>query len=167
MNRDLGVPTTRGIWEKEVSREGLTGSSIHEVELQSASNIQYGQYLMLRVLWKDTAPKKIDLKALELDHWTKLAKERLKDYDSWNRYCQNFGNEHIQEGTFSLVTYYQRQAFKTEIKEDIRPQVIFSPVANRTRAKQREFMESMRKLQLQTPTKKSRPRSEDLTEPLS
>lgn len=164
---DLGVPTKQEDWEREVGIEGLTRSSIHQEELESASNIQYKQYLMLRVLWKHTAANKIDFRELELDDWRELAKERLKDYDSWKRYCDNFGDKHIPERTFALVTYYQRQASKTETREEIRDKVIFSPVAHRTRAKQGDITESMRQLQLETPTKKSGPRSEDLPEPLS
>lgn len=154
MADDLKVPRTQDEWEADVDDEGLVDATIHRTELVSASNIQYREYLLLRVLWSLKSPRQLDLKQLDLDRWIGPAKEKLANYGSWSIYCSNFGTEEIREGTFSLVTYYQRQAAKTETN-DFPPKVIFSPVAHRTRAKQKDLAESMRKLQLETPTKKS------------
>ncbi|RAH67364.1 uncharacterized protein BO66DRAFT_473428 [Aspergillus aculeatinus CBS 121060] len=113
------------------ARHNVSGTTIHDATLNSASTISEKQYLLLQVLEADRL---------------------LATFQSRANYRQSFLNGPILEGTFALAKKYQSQAAVSR-DESFQSRVAFSPIANRTRAKVGNLAQKMRAAQLQTPTK--------------
>jgi hypothetical protein len=138
------LPRNPPAWEKKVSGYHNDVSNIHSLEvIKSASKIQEGQFLSLRVLWKPKEAKPFDLKKLGLASEYHNAGQFLKSLDSWKKYVNDIrdgtsttGAAFPDLGTFTLVRSHQLEAARVS-KTDDTWNAEFSPAANRTRSKAR------------------------------
>lgn len=151
----IRLPSTPGQWHRLLAKRGLEKSTIHTVDLASASKIGLDQFLLLRVLWKKHEKRKDVIKFLGLQDWVKKAQKELRGLQSWSTYCSSFGiDERIPEGTFAIVRHYQLDAAKTD--EAPTPTMFDTPIARRTRGRLLQQVQSkMRDTHLSTPTPKS------------
>lgn len=147
MKKSRPLPETPSRWAELAEQEGVRDKPIHEEKLSSASKITRRQYMLLRVLWKNLPPKKLDYRRLDLEKWINLARKMLNSYYSWGIYLDSFGGK-LKEGNFFLVKKSQGDAANVK-SEEVSNEVIFSPISKHTRQQSRE-----RRKQLdQTPTK--------------
>ncbi|PYI11047.1 hypothetical protein BO78DRAFT_426099 [Aspergillus sclerotiicarbonarius CBS 121057] len=126
------LPSNENQWNTWTARHGVSGVTIHDATLTSASTISEKQYLLLQVLWISLPAIRLDLRTFHLETWKQQADELLIKFQSWANYRQSFTNDHILEGTSNVT---------------------FSPVASRTRGKISSLERKLREAQLQTPTK--------------
>ncbi|RAO68383.1 uncharacterized protein BHQ10_004395 [Talaromyces amestolkiae] len=149
------LPENPGEWHTLIARHGLEKSTIHTVDLASASKIGLDQFLLLRVLWKEHRGRKDLIKFLGLQHWMREAQKELLGLQSWSKYCSSFGaGERIPEGTFAIVRHYQLEATKTDGTPT--PTMFDTPIARRTRGQLFQQVQlKMRNTHLSTPTPKS------------
>ncbi|KAL2809380.1 hypothetical protein BJX63DRAFT_435249 [Aspergillus granulosus] len=105
------LPKTISDWRKQVKQSGMGSASLHTAEeLNSASEIELEQYYRLQVLWKTYGIAEFSWKTAGLSEWKKAAKDLLKPYRSWKKYCDSLNSPEIPESTFALVQSFQRQA---------------------------------------------------------
>lgn len=71
------LPETPGQWHKLLAKLGLEKSTIHTVDLASASKIGLDQFLLLRVLWKKHEKRKDVIGFLGLQDWVEKAQKEL------------------------------------------------------------------------------------------
>ncbi|RDH37517.1 hypothetical protein BDQ94DRAFT_157058 [Aspergillus welwitschiae] len=158
MNKLPGdVPATATKWAELAEKEGVLNTHIHKETLSSASKIKLRQYLLLRVLRKDSHRSKLNPRRLGLEPWMSQAKEMLQSYPSWNIYRESFRGK-LEEGNFFLVKYSQIEAAKVKSNE-ISNNVMFSPVSKHTRQSTRERREKPNS----TPTRSNLPSLEQLS----
>ncbi|PIG80682.1 hypothetical protein AARAC_007784 [Aspergillus arachidicola] len=108
------LPDIPSRWMQAAKREKVENSTIHEIDLSSASSIEEEQYLALRVLWKTQPPKRLDPAKFGLDGWIKKAADMLEPYRSWADYLASFSSE-LKEGTFALPRFYQNKSLSSHI----------------------------------------------------
>jgi hypothetical protein len=160
------LPDERLTWELMVEEAGIHHLTIHDLKLDSASNIKDDQFLLLRILWTMGYANGFDARRFGLDAELKMARKILDGYDSWSRYRQSFENMGKETtapdlGTFSLVKYYQLQVAKVEEDAESKPDVTVSPIAHRTRGKEKGGGgQLLQRLQLETPTRSTCKRQE-------
>lgn len=150
----IKLPKTPVEWHTLIAHRGLEKSTIHTVDLASASKIGLDQFLLLRVLWKKK-PRKDLIKFLEIQGWMRKAQKELLGLQSWSKYCNSFGaGERNPEGTFAIVRHYQIEATKTDGTPT--PTMFDTPIAKRTRGQRvQQIQLEMRNMHLSTPTRKS------------
>ncbi|KAE8349396.1 hypothetical protein BDV28DRAFT_141318 [Aspergillus coremiiformis] len=146
------LPSDENTWTVWAARYNVSGSTIHDATLTSASTISERQYLLLQVLWTSKASRKLSLKQVELETWKREADKLLATFQSWASYRQSFASGPILEGTFALAKKYQLQAAASR-EESFQSNVAFSPISNRTRTKMGRLEQKLREAQLETPTK--------------
>ena len=149
-----GAPKTSQNWMDEAKNRGVLGATIHSAVLASASNFEFDQFLLLRVLWRQhELPEVPNIEGLS--GLVTQATKMLDQYKSWRTYCESIGSEESPEGTFAIARYYQREVARTEEKAD--PQAFNTPISSRTRAAVNQVGKGMAGLSLgppETPTKK-------------
>ena len=153
------LPANAQHWHEQVSQRKLTGQTVHGRGLASASQMGYEQFLLLRVLWKITLPKKLGmerlLRFLGLSGDIKLAEAKLRTFTSWQEYFNSFSDSKILEGTFALVHHYRLEVAKT--RQEDSSLHFFTPISKRTRSQApRNLQNRMQSLHLETPTRVSR-----------
>ncbi|KAJ5081461.1 hypothetical protein NUU61_009725 [Penicillium alfredii] len=150
-NRDY-LPSKEAEWHHRVAEFQLTGETIHNAKLKSASTIDETQYLLLRVLWIESAAFQLDLNRFELADWKKKADSLLGGFASWHNYRQSFSGTPIDipEGTFAVARKYQLQAAQATDKI-LRPSVELSP--RQTRSMTARLARQLAQAHLETPTK--------------
>lgn len=147
------LPTDPKDWHHAVRKRGLTGKTVHSAVLASASQFEYDQFLLLRVLWTDRKMKELNsalgLSEAEINQAASL----LREIKSWSTYHGSFASRSgIPEGTFAIARYYQLEVTRTQEEAD--PTSFYTPIVNRTRSRtQRSVANQMADLQLQTPTR--------------
>ncbi|KAK2805795.1 hypothetical protein FQN50_006071 [Emmonsiellopsis sp. PD_5] len=150
-----GVPKTlpRDVksWEAAMATMGLTDQTIHGEELASGSKIGYKQFLLLQVLWLshhvDSLPKMLP----GINKWISEAHKMLKNYQSWETYCQGFRLPGIEEGNFAVARHYQLEVTRT--KDETDQLTLTTPIAHRTRARVKEVGGKLAEAHLETPSK--------------
>lgn len=142
-------------WHELIAQRGLEQSSIHTVDLASASKIGLDQFLLLRVLWRKHEKTKDLIKFLGLHDWIKEAQKELLGLQSWSTYCSNFDTSKcIPDGTFAVVRHYQLEAAKADGTPT--PTMFDTPIARRTRGQLLQQVQSkLRNTYLSTPTTKN------------
>ncbi|PYH65241.1 uncharacterized protein BO88DRAFT_471623 [Aspergillus vadensis CBS 113365] len=143
------LPSNKRRWEAAMARMGLTGQTIHGAELDSASKIEYKQFLLLQVLWEIRHIQDLPKLLPDLNNWIVKAEELLKNYKSWQTYCQEFSSKDMGEGNFTIARLYQLEV--TNTKDEVDPRSLATPVAHRTRA--RVLSRKLANMYLATPTK--------------
>lgn len=143
------LPSNEKRWEAAMARMGLTGQTIHGAELNSASKIEYKQFLLLQVLWETRHIQDLPKILPEFNKWIVKAEEMLRDYKSWQTYCQEFSSQAIGEGNFTIARHYQLEVIST--KDEVDPRSLATPIAHRTRA--RVFSRKLADMYLETPSK--------------
>ncbi|KAJ5969731.1 hypothetical protein N7501_005979 [Penicillium viridicatum] len=146
------LPSNEDKWNVWTVRYNVSGSTIHDATLTSASTISEGQCLLFQVLWTSGTRGELSLKEYELETWKKEADKLLATFKSWADYRKSFPNGPIREGTFALAKRYQSQAAASR-DEVFQSNVAISPVANRTRSRMGNLEQKMREARLETPTK--------------
>lgn len=150
----IDLPKTPGQWHTLIAQRGLEKSTIHTIDLASASKIGIDQFLLLRVLWKERQKAQDLIKFVGLQDWMKKAQKELLGLQSWSKYCSSFGaGKQIPEGTFAIVRHYQLEAAKTDGTPT--PTMFDTPIARRTRGQLLSKVQlKMRNTHLSTPTPK-------------
>ncbi|KAI3015966.1 hypothetical protein CBS147353_7930 [Aspergillus niger] len=143
------LPSNEKRWEAAMARVGLTGQTIHGAELNSASKIEYKQFLLLQVLWETRHIQDLPKILPEFNKWIVKAEEMLQDYKSWQTYCQEFSSQDMGEGNFTIARHYQLEVIST--KNEVDPRSLATPIAHRTRA--RVFSRKLADMYLETPSK--------------
>ncbi|PYH99198.1 hypothetical protein BO71DRAFT_446675 [Aspergillus ellipticus CBS 707.79] len=146
------LPSDEDKWNVWTAQYNVSGLTIHDATLTSASTISEKQYLLLQVLWISGTGRDLSPKQFELENWTQEVDKLLATSQSWNNYRKSFLSGPILEGTFALAKMYQSQAAASR-DENFKSNVAFSPIANRTRSKMGSLEEKLREAQLETPTK--------------
>lgn len=124
--------------------EKVEGKTIHNIDLTSGSTITLEQYLMLRVIRKDRKVVGFKPEEFGLKEWNRRAAATLKGYSSWKSYIENFSVK-LQEGTFALPLFYQRQIAAIPTDSKLRPNVAVSPIARRTRSHTKDIERGVKK----------------------
>ncbi|RAK96358.1 uncharacterized protein BO80DRAFT_468702 [Aspergillus ibericus CBS 121593] len=143
------LPRRPSTWARAVRREKAENTTIHDIDLSSASTIQEEQYLMLRVLWKPQRRNGLKLAKFGLDEWTQKAATMLESSASWAAYIASFSGD-SKEGIFSLPWFYQKQVAHVSPNPIFRPNVAISPP--RTRGQLRNIAAGIKKLSFDVPT---------------
>lgn len=146
------LPRNEDEWNDWTVQYKVSGSTIHDATLTSASTIGEGQYLLLQVLWTSHGTRRLNLEQYKLDTWKQEADKLLATFKSWADYRKSFPNGPIREGTFALAKRYQSQAAASR-EEVFQSNVAISPVANRTRSRMGNLEKKLREARLETPTK--------------
>lgn len=153
------LPTSMRKWQQLVKVEKAENKSIHDTNLNSASQIGLEQFLMLRVLWDcQWDEKAVDLRKFGLDEWLDEATDFLNGHKSWKHYCKSFGSHKIPEGSFALARFYQRQTIRGPDDATFKSDVLISPrsrVSGHTRSQTELARKRLANLSL-TPTKSTK-----------
>lgn len=141
---DPSLPRTDDQWNDAAAKCKLLNKSIHSESLPSGSKCTLEQFILTRAIWKQTEiGKELQQKLLETglvrkENLTK-AKEHLRSLRSWNIYLRSFSNpKHPPgEGTFALVSRFQRLSIKTTEHEldSASKKLTFSPRVTRSMAR--------------------------------
>ncbi|KAK2811373.1 hypothetical protein FQN50_002251 [Emmonsiellopsis sp. PD_5] len=148
---EKGLPGRPGAWSTAARIGKVKDKTIHDIDLTSASAIGDEQYLMLRVLWQRKHYVHLDLADFGLEKLNQEAADMLKTYRSWSNYCNSFSDK-LDEGTFALARFYQKQIPRMPQDAEFRPNVVVSPIAHRTRGRTKNLEISVSKLSFETPT---------------
>ncbi|KAL4786895.1 hypothetical protein BJX76DRAFT_320055 [Aspergillus varians] len=143
------LPQRVSDWQSAVIAKGLAGDTIHGAKLASASQFEYEQFLLLRVLWVSHENRDLQKLLPWFGRWTTEADRLLKEYKSWDAYCRGFTAGDLEEGSFAVARYYQLEVGNTAKEAD--PTTYLTPIAHRTRA--RFLQETFDNMHLQTPSK--------------
>lgn len=152
-------PRTEIEWRVLAKEEKVVDKTIHQMNLDSASKFKLDQYLMLRVIWIRKANSDFDLAKFGLAEWVEKASKELEVYSSWKSYRASFKKNgeskdpKLPEGSFALARFNQKQVSRVPENAPFASDVDASPIANRTRGRQRTLNERLGQMALETPTK--------------
>lgn len=153
-------PDTAGRWKELAELEKVANTTIHDINLVSASKFKKEQYLMLRVLWEVHNPIDINPAKFQLKEWVLKAAQQLENYTCWKDYCTSFsGSKHPLRGTFGLPRFYQKQVDQVPKDAEIECNVATgppTPVSRRTRSQTGNLAKRIQNLSLETPSKPPR-----------
>jgi len=133
------LPRSPAEWEN--ARRGLEAESIHVLgKLDSASEIQKPQFLLLRALWVRKIQNQFEIKDWLEKTYVEDAVLFLDDYSDWKSYLESFSQDIKLElrpfpslGAFTLVKYSQLEVDTTE-KKNSNVSVLVSPPKTRSMA---------------------------------
>jgi hypothetical protein len=145
------LPSSPAEWEK--AQRGLEEENIHELgQLNSASDIQKPQFLLLRALWVRELQAEFKIKDWLEEAYIEDAVLFLDHYSDWKNYLESFSQniKLVQRpfpslGAFTLVKYSQLEV-ETAEGENSSVSVVVSPVKTRS-------MTAAEKIQNNTPSK--------------
>jgi hypothetical protein len=114
------LPRSPAEWEK--AQRGLKAENIHTLgQLDSASEIQKPQFLLLRALWHSKPQNEFKTKDWLEEAYIEDAVSFLDDYSDWKIYLESFSQKIKLEqrpfpslGAFTLVKYSQLEVETTE-----------------------------------------------------
>lgn len=129
------APKNIGEWQTSASHYKVARTTIHNLELNSASKFKFPHFLSLRVLLKNQKAVKFKPEEFGLGTWVGEAKRELTRYGSWRSYRHSLLGSN-SEGTFALARFYQKQVVQSSEKKDFDFEVV-SPVSKHTRGQER------------------------------